>query len=161
MSYTHLTISERSKIETYLELGYSIHATAKQLHRSPSTISRELRRHQNCTIEEAQTRYQANKSNCGAKHKLTDELKKAVQEKLGERWSPEQIVGRLYAGKLSFRSIYRWIYDGLLEVPLTVTDRIGLCPSFTYREQPIFSSNNAWTNRVFCRIIIDFNLPIV
>ncbi|MER1987255.1 MAG: helix-turn-helix domain-containing protein [Solibacillus sp.] len=75
MSYTQLTISERSKIETYLELGYSIRAIAKPIHRSPSTISRELRRHQNCTIEEAQTRYQANKSNRGAKLKLTVELK--------------------------------------------------------------------------------------
>lgn len=60
--------------------------------RSPSTISRELRRHPNCTAEEAQARYQANKSNCGAKLKLTDELKGTLQEKLGETWSPEQIV---------------------------------------------------------------------
>ena len=125
MSYYHLTISERSKIETYLELGYSIRAIAKRIHRAPSTISRELRRHQNCTAEEAQIRYQVNKSNCGAKRKLTDDLKKAVQEKLGKTWSPEQIVGRLYAGKLSFKSIYRWIYEGLLEVPLTMLRQKG------------------------------------
>lgn len=43
MSYTHLTISERSKIETYLELGYSIRSISKKINRSPSTISRELR----------------------------------------------------------------------------------------------------------------------
>lgn len=125
MSYTHLTISERSKIETYVELGYSIRAIAKRMHRSPSTISRELRRHPNCTVEEAQTRYQFNKSKCGAKRKLTDDLKKAVQEKLGKTWSPEQIVGRLYAGKLSFKSIYRWIYEGLLEIPLTMLQQKG------------------------------------
>lgn len=125
MSYTHLTISERSKIETYVELGYSIRAIAKRMHRSPSTISRELRRHPNCTVEEAQTRYQFNKSKCGAKLKLTTEIKDAVQEKLGETWSPEQIVGRLYQGKLSFKSIYRWIYSGLLEVPITVPRQKG------------------------------------
>jgi len=125
MSYQHLTISERAKIETYLELGYSIRAIAKQLKRSPSTISRELCRHANRTPEEAQARYQANKSNCGAKLKLTPELKEAVQEKLGETWSPEQIVGRLYKGKLSFKSIYRWIYSGILEVPLTVLRQKG------------------------------------
>ncbi|RKQ12324.1 IS30 family transposase [Ureibacillus endophyticus] len=125
MSYTHLTISERSKIETYLELGYSIRQIAKFIKRSPSTISRELRRHTNCSPEEAQTRYQVNKSKCGAKSKLTHELKEAVQEKLGETWSPEQIVGRLYQGKLSFKSIYRWIYNGLLEVPLTVLRQKG------------------------------------
>lgn len=125
MSYQHLTISERSKIETYIELGYSIRETAKCLKRSPSTISRELKRHVNCTAEEAQARYQSNKSNCGAKLKLTPELKEAVQEKLGETWSPEQIVGRLYQGKLSFKSIYRWIYNGLLEMPLAVLRQKG------------------------------------
>lgn len=96
MSYQHLTISERAKIETLLELGYSIRAIAKQLHRNPSTISRELKRHVNCTAEEAHVRYQSNKSNCGAKLKLTPELKEAVQEKLRETWSPEQITGRIY-----------------------------------------------------------------
>ena len=125
MSYTHLTISERSKIETYVELGYSLREIASRLKRSPSTISRELRRHANCTIEQAQVRYQTNKSNCGAKLKLTLELKETVQEKLDETWSPEQIVGRLYQGKLSFKSIYRWIYNGLLEVPVTVLRQKG------------------------------------
>lgn len=125
MSYTHLTISERSKIETYLELGYSIRAIAKRIQRSPSTISRELRRHPNCTVEEAQLRYQANKSNCGAKSKLTDELKETIQEKLEKTWSPEQIVGRLYPSKLSFKSIYRWMYSGLLAMPLTVLRQKG------------------------------------
>ncbi|KGX84325.1 hypothetical protein N784_13665, partial [Pontibacillus litoralis JSM 072002] len=55
----------------------------------------------------------------------TPELKETVQEKLGETWSPEQIVGCLYQGKLSFKTIYRWIYNGLLEVPLTVLRQKG------------------------------------
>lgn len=125
MSYTHLTISERSKIETYLELGHSISQMANFIKRSPSTISRELRQHTNCSPEEAQSRYQVNKSRCGAKAELTPELKEAIQEKLGETWSPEQIVGRLYQGKLSFKSIYRWLYNGLLEVPISVLRQKG------------------------------------
>lgn len=125
MSYTHLTISERVKIETYLAFGYSIRAIVQHLHRSPSTISRELRRHPNCSVEEAQVRYQANKVHCSAKSKLTTVLKEALQEKLYETWSPEQIVGRLYAGKLSFKSIYRWIYKDLLAVPVTVLRQKG------------------------------------
>jgi len=52
-------------------------------------------------------------------------LKEAVQEKLGKTWSPKQIVGRLYKGKLSFKSIYRWIYNDLLEVPLIVLSQKG------------------------------------
>ena len=120
MSYTHLTISERAKIEAYLELGYSKREIAERLKRSPSTISRELNRHINWSPEVAHHHYQTNKSNGGAKLKLTPDLKEAVQKKLGETWSPEHIVGCLYQGKLSFKSIYRWIYNGLLEVTLTV-----------------------------------------
>lgn len=125
MSYRHLTISERAKIETLLELGYSIRKIAKQLKRAPSTISRELKRHAACTPEEAQARYEINKSNCGASSKFTLELKELIQEKLNETWSPEQIVGRLYQGHLTFKTIYRWIYDGLLEVPITVLRHKG------------------------------------
>jgi len=125
MSYKHLTISERSKIETLLALGFSIRAIAKQIKRSPSTVSRELKRHFNCSVEVAQKRYKVNKSNCGAKSKCTPELKDAVQEKLRATWSPEQIVGRLFQGKLSFKTIYRWIYEGLLEVPLTTLRQKG------------------------------------
>ncbi|MEY9971882.1 IS30 family transposase [Lysinibacillus sp. RC46] len=109
MSYTHLTISERVKIETYLELDYSIRKIAKLLNRQPSTISREIKRHAGSTADEAQVRYHQNKSNCGAKSKCTPEVKEAVQEKLRDTWSPEQIVGRLYQGQLSFKTIYRWI----------------------------------------------------
>ncbi len=112
MSYTHLTISERVKIETYLELDYPIRKIAKLLNRQPSTISREIKRHAGSTADEAQVRYHQNKSNCGAKSKCTPEVKEAVQEKLWDTWSPEQIVGRLYQGQLSFKTIYRWIYEG-------------------------------------------------
>lgn len=48
-----------------------------------------------------------------------------LQEKLHETWSPEQIVGHLYEGKLSFKSIYRWIYGGLLAVPVTMLRQKG------------------------------------
>ncbi len=44
MSYTHLTTTERVKIETYLELGMSIRSIARRLGRQPSTVSREIRR---------------------------------------------------------------------------------------------------------------------
>ncbi|GAF11274.1 mobile element protein [Bacillus sp. JCM 19046] len=35
-----------------------------------------------------------------------------LQEKLSATWSPEQIVGCLFQGKLSFKTVYRWIYSG-------------------------------------------------
>ncbi|WP_342535376.1 helix-turn-helix domain-containing protein [Lysinibacillus sp. FSL K6-1151] len=83
MSYTHVTINERAKIEILREEGHSIREIARKLNRDPSTISREFRRHENYTAEQAHTRYQANKANCGAKIKCTPVLKEAVQEKLG------------------------------------------------------------------------------
>ncbi|WP_394679063.1 helix-turn-helix domain-containing protein [uncultured Exiguobacterium sp.] len=43
MSYVHLTISERVKIEAYLEIGFSMRKIAQYLGRQPSTISRELK----------------------------------------------------------------------------------------------------------------------
>ncbi len=103
MSYTHLTITERIKIETYLDLGYSIRGISKLINRSPSTISRELKRNPEYSPDKAQKIYQKNKSNCGVKTKFTAELSQVIQEKLLESWSPEQITNRLYQGKLSFK----------------------------------------------------------
>ncbi|MDW2886779.1 helix-turn-helix domain-containing protein [Exiguobacterium artemiae] len=39
MSYVHLTISERVKIETYLESGFSVRKIAGRLGSQPSMIS--------------------------------------------------------------------------------------------------------------------------
>lgn len=44
MSYSHLTIQERIKIETYLELGLKPCQIAKKLGVHRSTISREVKR---------------------------------------------------------------------------------------------------------------------
>ncbi|WP_040759963.1 IS30 family transposase [Sporosarcina newyorkensis] len=125
MSYTHLTISERAKIEAYLEIGYSIRKIANLIGRHPSTISRELARQPDYDAQSAQHQYEARKSNCGAKSKYTPELKETIQQKLNETWSPEQIIGRLFPEDLSFKTIYRWVYEGLLEVPLTVLRQKG------------------------------------
>ena len=47
----------------------------------------------------------------GRNYKITSELKKLIESKLCERWSPEQIVGRELKGKLSFKTIYNWLYE--------------------------------------------------
>ena len=47
MSYSHLTITDRIKIETYLDLGLKSCQIASKLGVHKSTISRELRRCQN------------------------------------------------------------------------------------------------------------------
>ncbi|WP_114166976.1 IS30 family transposase [Exiguobacterium sp. TNDT2] len=125
MSYTHLTTAERVKIETYLELGMSIRSIARRLGRQPSTVSREIRSNPGYTAERAQERYAKAKRNCGAKTKLDDRMRRTIIEKLRATWSPEQIVGRLFDGKIAFSTIYRWIYSGLIDVPVTVLRQKG------------------------------------
>ncbi|WP_141557280.1 helix-turn-helix domain-containing protein, partial [Xenorhabdus cabanillasii] len=44
MTYTQLTETERYQISSLKEAGFSQRAISKSLNRSPSTISRELRR---------------------------------------------------------------------------------------------------------------------
>uniref|UniRef100_UPI0035126AD5 hypothetical protein n=1 Tax=Exiguobacterium profundum TaxID=307643 RepID=UPI0035126AD5 len=84
MSYTHLSTTKRVKIETYLELGMSIRSIAR---RNPDYVA-----------ERAHKRYEKAKTNCGAKTKLDDTMRRTIVEKLRATWSPEQIVGRLFNG---------------------------------------------------------------
>lgn len=125
MSYIHLPTTERVKIETYLELGMSIRSIARRLGRQPSTVSREIRRNPDYVAERAQKRYEKAKTNCGAKTKLDDTMRRTIVGKLRATWSPEQIVGRLYTGIIAFSTIYRWIYAGRIDVPLTVLRQKG------------------------------------
>ena len=116
MSYVHLTTSERVKIETYLELGFSVRKIAGHLGRQPSTISRELKRNPYYDASCADQRYVERKKKCGARTKFTLEKGVRILGKLRETWSPEQIAGRLFQEEgLSFKTIYRWIYTGLVE----------------------------------------------
>lgn len=109
MSYTHFTITERSKIEVYLELGYSIRQIGRKLGGHSSSVSRELKRNPDYQAERAQENYKQRKANCGAYIKLTPSLKSVLQEKLNHTWSLEQIVGSLFPYSLSFKTIYRWL----------------------------------------------------
>jgi transposase, IS30 family len=117
MSYQHLTTFERARIETLKAEGKSLRDIAKRLNRSPSTISRELNRNKDKGVyqsEKAHKTYQSRREKCGHPGKWSFELAKTVNKKLRATWSPEQIVGRLFQGVLSFKTIYRWIYEGLL-----------------------------------------------
>ena len=54
----------------------------------------------------------------GRNYKITSELKNLIESKLCERGSPEQIVGRELKGKLSFKTIYNWLYKDFFDVSL-------------------------------------------
>ena len=120
MSYYHITPEERGRIEAYHKEGYSISKIAHKISRNKSTVSRELRRTLNepYEAEAAQQDYEKKRQRACRYTKLTQELVDLITEKLQLTWSPEQIVGRLLQGKLSFKTIYRWIYLGRIRVPL-------------------------------------------
>ena len=121
MSYRHFSIEERNCIAYGLKNKESMRSMAKTLNRSHTSILREVRRnggnklYNPCKAEKLSIK---RKKNCGAKLKLTEELSLEISKRLINRNSPEQIVGRLkkekIVKKLSFKTIYNWIYKGLL-----------------------------------------------
>ena len=118
MNCYRLTISERIRIEVLSILGYSTRFIAKFLHRHHSTIARELSRNkiENEYISSfAHNKYLERRKNSSCSSKYNDVLSNLISEKLHENWSPEQISNALLNGKLSFKTIYNWIYIGKLK----------------------------------------------
>lgn len=116
MSYIHLTPFERSRLETLSKLGFSTRHIARQLHRHHSTIARELKRHtlQTYCAELAQSSYHHRRLHVGARSKKETVPITTIQDLLTSTWSPEQIANTVLKGMLSFKTIYRWLYDGTL-----------------------------------------------
>ncbi len=82
-----------------------------------SSISRELRRFKKpgeYNAETAQRDYEAQRRNSRPKGKWNHELAEILTDKLKATWSPEQISHTETAGKLSFKTIYNWLYTGRL-----------------------------------------------
>lgn len=96
----YLSLRERLQIADLLRLGCSKRQIATELGRSPSTVCRELARHR----DEA-GRYLPQTADHAARlgrarprtHKLAADphLRRLVQRKLNQRWSPDQICGWL------------------------------------------------------------------
>ncbi|MDN8588867.1 IS30 family transposase [Chryseobacterium mucoviscidosis] len=120
MSYTHLSIVERSKLEILHRQGQSSRAIAKELGRHPSTICRELDRatsSQPYHAEQAQSAYEERRQASISPGKWSEAIAISLEEKLQATWSPEQITERFRIQGLpsvSFKTIYRWLYAGRL-----------------------------------------------
>ena len=101
MPYTHLTPFERYHVELLRQGGASIRAMARELNRSPSTLSRELKRnadnHNKYNAINAQQRYIGNRKRSRRPTLLPTRapLREFVAAKLREKWSPEQIANAL------------------------------------------------------------------
>ena len=85
--YTHLTPEERYYIKARLEAGDSGAEVARWFGRSPSTVSRELKRNTGLLG------YRPKQARRG--DRLTEAFRSSIVEKLREDWSPEQISGRM------------------------------------------------------------------
>lgn len=122
MNYNHLNINERTVIAQLKKSGVSIREIGRLIHRSPSTISRELKRNSHQTGNNqyhatiynpanAQRKYKNRKSHCGRKQISDTHTLQYVKEKIECHWSPEQIYNRITEGcwTPSTSTIYRMI----------------------------------------------------
>jgi IS30 family transposase len=121
-SYQRLCFEDREEISRLLVQNISFRGIARQLGRSPSTVSREVNRFKNPTRYRAlsgQTQaLRRSRSRRGGKRKLVlnQALLKVVKAKLNLRWSPHQIAQHLKTAydssdmKISGESIYTYIY---------------------------------------------------
>ena len=101
MSYHELSVEERSDIQVSLLRGMSQRAIARILNRSPSTISREIRRNRDAcgayATQHAQQAMRERRLPCRPRQKLVpgNELFELVAYLLRQRFSPEQIASKL------------------------------------------------------------------
>lgn len=123
-SYTHFTTAERETSMVMIRCGESIRSIARKLERSPSSVSREIKRNKKkdgtYSASAAATKYQHRRKSSGRKPKLDQnkELRQYVEERLQLSWSPDVIAGRMRLENrpftLSYNSIYRAIDNGVL-----------------------------------------------
>lgn len=116
--YTQLSIEERNRLATLIQQGRTIRQTAFALGRSPSTISREVRRNiypsqHSYRPEDAQRLAKLRKRDRTLECKVGYQEFRWIQAKLSMQWSPEQISARMKLEKdfsISHEWIYQWIY---------------------------------------------------
>jgi IS30 family transposase len=111
MSYTELSIAERATIQVGQYQKLSQREITRMLGRSPSTISRKLRRNRSLSTGyvayAAQTHTRERRKACRPSKKLVmgNERFEWVIHLPRERFSPEQIAGKLRAMKMNFEEV--------------------------------------------------------
>jgi transposase, IS30 family len=119
MKYQHFSIEERESLQYMWWERKSIRFMAKALNRSPSSVSRELKRNfPDCrntyTPRVAHERALIKRKSRGRHNRLKNNtIREYVITHLKDGWSPEQISGRIYKAighKISHEAIYQYIY---------------------------------------------------
>ena len=94
-----------------------------------ASISLQLRRCQNgYSAALAQEQYERRAKQKGRKSCLTPKLKTDIENGLKSSWSPEQICGHYQLEQkpmVTFKTIYNWLYAGLIDLDLSVLRRKG------------------------------------
>lgn len=130
MNYKQLTQEERYQISALKKAGMNQKEIAEDLKRSPSSISRELRRNKGLRgyrPKQANIFAEQRRNSALKAIKITNKVKGWIEKLLHADFSPEQVVGRLNLEgkiKLHHETVYQYIYKdkangGLLYKQLT------------------------------------------
>lgn len=117
MSYNQLTENERYQIDAFIKAGFTQKEIADQLGRSPSTISRELKRNRGLRgyrPAQAQRLSDSRRVEAYKAIKLTDEVKTWIRDLIRQELSPQQVVDYLLRHKkvsLHHETVYQLIYS--------------------------------------------------
>lgn len=121
MQYKHFSIEEREQIQYGLWERKSVRQIAKELNRSPSSVSREINRNLDVLGRKmyfprpANDRALRKRKSRGRQDRLKNqEIRDYVIIHLKLRWSPEQIAGRIkidIGQPISHEAIYQFIYS--------------------------------------------------
>ena len=124
MSYSHFTIEERTSIRHLLLSGTSIHQIAKIINRSPSSVSREIKRNSEDKVFYSGISYGIFSANNKYKKRVSKahnivqfplEVIQIIQQRIKETWSPEQIAAYYKDdGFPCYKTIYKWINEGII-----------------------------------------------
>ncbi|MEK9182744.1 MAG: IS30 family transposase, partial [Patescibacteria group bacterium] len=121
MKWKNISSAERMEIGILRSRGYTIREVAKEMERSPNTISYELRK--NKTRDGYSPKKAQDKSRLRKRMRRFQwmkieenvELRKYIIAGLEKKWNPDEISGRMKLEKkpwcISKNSIYRWLYS--------------------------------------------------
>ena len=121
MGYHHFVLSERSQIQSLSKMGCSIRSISSILDRSPSTVSRELKRNQMGTPydgDQAHRLARDRRSLASRKaNKMSQHLIHQLHVCLEQKWSPEQISGywKRKGIFISHSTIYQYVWGNRME----------------------------------------------
>ena len=119
MTYHHFSVEEREKIQKGIWEKKSYRAIAKELGRSPASVSREVRRNLPAEVYRytprlANERALEHRQYRGRKDRLKNkDLRDYVVSNLKIGWSPEQIAATAKAAvgiSISHEAIYQFVY---------------------------------------------------